>query len=94
MSKSNGTLIKTQPLPRLGTHSGRLCLFPHGGRTNDRPGFPLKLLAWEATDGKVWVSYNDPNYLKQRFSLSDELVKNIAIIAPLINEALSYVDHK
>ncbi|WP_199349942.1 DUF302 domain-containing protein [Nostoc flagelliforme] len=55
---------------------------------------PLKLLAWQATDGKVWVSYNDPNYLKQRFSLSDELVKNIAIIAPLINEALSFVDHK
>ncbi|MEH2445329.1 MAG: DUF302 domain-containing protein [Nostoc sp.] len=51
---------------------------------------PLKALAWEATDGKVWVSYNDPNYLKQRFSLSDELVKNIAIIAPLIYQALSY----
>lgn len=55
---------------------------------------PLKVLAWEATDGKVWVSYNDPNYLKQRFSLSDELVKNIAIIAPLINQALSSADHK
>ncbi|MEH2052232.1 DUF302 domain-containing protein [Nostoc sp.] len=49
---------------------------------------PLKVLAWEATDGKVWVSYNDPNYLKQRFSLSDELVKNIAIITPLIHQAL------
>ncbi len=49
---------------------------------------PLKVLAWEATDGKVWLSYNDPNYLKQRFSLSDELVKNIAAIAPLINQAL------
>lgn len=55
---------------------------------------PLKVLAHEATDGKVWVSYNDLNYLKQRFSLSDELVENIAIIAPLINEALSSVDHK
>ncbi len=42
----------------------------------------LKVLAHEATDGKVWVSYNDLNYLKQRFSLSDELVENIAIIAP------------
>ncbi|OUL28404.1 hypothetical protein BV372_24855 [Nostoc sp. T09] len=49
---------------------------------------PLKVLAWEATDGKVWLSYNDPNYLKQRFSLCDELVKNIAIIAPLIHQAL------
>ncbi|MHC0068294.1 DUF302 domain-containing protein [Nostoc sp. UIC 10890] len=55
---------------------------------------PLKILAWEATDGKVWVSYNDPNYLKQRFSLCDELVKNIAIIAPLIHQALSSADRK
>ena len=55
---------------------------------------PLKAVAWEATDGKVWVSYNDPNYLKQRFSLSDELVKNIAIIAPLIYQALSSADRK
>ncbi len=55
---------------------------------------PLKILAWEATDGKVWVSSNDPNYLKQRFSLCDELVKNIAIIAPLIHQALSSADRK
>jgi uncharacterized protein (DUF302 family) len=48
---------------------------------------PLKILAWEASDGKVWLSYNDPNYLKQRFSLSDDLVKNIAVIAGLINQA-------
>jgi len=49
---------------------------------------PLKILAWEAADGEVWLSYNDPDYLKQRFSLSDELVKNIAVIAPLLNQAL------
>ncbi len=49
---------------------------------------PLKILAWEAADGEVWLSYNDPDYLKQRFSISDELVKNIAVIAPLINQAL------
>lgn len=49
---------------------------------------PLKVLAWEAADGNVWLSYNDPLYLQQRFSLSDELVKNIAVIAPLIHQAL------
>jgi uncharacterized protein (DUF302 family) len=49
---------------------------------------PLKILAWEAADGKVWLSYNDPDYLKQRFSLSNELVKNIAVIPPLVNQAL------
>ncbi|MBD2097219.1 DUF302 domain-containing protein [Trichocoleus sp. FACHB-591] len=50
---------------------------------------PLKILAWEAADSQVWVSYNDPNYLKQRFSLSDEWVKNIAVIAPLIEQMLA-----
>ena len=49
---------------------------------------PLKALAWEAADSKVWLSYNDPIYLQQRFSLSDELMKNIAVIAPLIQQAL------
>lgn len=49
---------------------------------------PLKILAWAAADGRVWLSYNDPNYLQQRFSLSDELVKNIAVIAPLIDRVL------
>jgi uncharacterized protein (DUF302 family) len=49
---------------------------------------PLKALAWSAADGKVWLSYNDPNYLKQRFSLSDDLVKNIKIVVPLIDLAL------
>lgn len=48
---------------------------------------PLKVVAWEAADGKVWVSYNDAQYLQQRFSLSDELVKNIDVIAPLIHQA-------
>lgn len=50
---------------------------------------PLKVLAWEAADGTVWLSYNDPNYLKQRFSLPDELVKNIDVITPLIHQVLS-----
>jgi uncharacterized protein (DUF302 family) len=50
---------------------------------------PLKVLAWEAADSKVWLSYNDPNYLRQRFSLPDELVKNIAVIASLIEQTLA-----
>ncbi|MBE9224495.1 DUF302 domain-containing protein [Phormidium sp. LEGE 05292] len=49
---------------------------------------PLKILAYEATDKTVWLSYNDPNYIKQRYSLPDELVKNIDVIIPLIHQAL------
>ena len=50
---------------------------------------PLKILVWESASGEVWLSYNDTNYLKQRFSLSDELVKNIAIVPSLVEQVLA-----
>jgi uncharacterized protein (DUF302 family) len=30
---------------------------------------PLKALVWEAADGKVWLSYNSPEFLRQRHGL-------------------------
>lgn len=30
---------------------------------------PLKALAWESADGKVWLSYNAPEYLQARHHL-------------------------
>ena len=30
---------------------------------------PLKVLVWEAADGAVWLSYNDPEFLQQRHGL-------------------------
>jgi uncharacterized protein (DUF302 family) len=48
---------------------------------------PLKLLVSEDANGNRWISYNSPQYLKNRHGLSDELVKNIAIIEALAAEA-------
>jgi uncharacterized protein (DUF302 family) len=48
---------------------------------------PLKLLVWEDTNGGRWISYNSPQYLKQRHSLPDDLLKNIAVIEALASEA-------
>jgi len=45
---------------------------------------PLKALVWQDAGGKVWVSYNSVEYLKQRHNIPDELVKNIAVIGPLL----------
>jgi len=45
---------------------------------------PLKALVWEDAGGKVWLSYNSADYLKQRHNIPDELVKNIAMIGPLL----------
>jgi uncharacterized protein (DUF302 family) len=48
---------------------------------------PLKLLVWEDAQGNRWISYNSPQYLKERHSLPDELLKNIAVIEALAAEA-------
>jgi uncharacterized protein (DUF302 family) len=48
---------------------------------------PLKALAWEDADGKVWLSYNAPEYLKDRHGLRDDLLKNISGIEGLIESA-------
>ncbi len=50
--------------------------------------FPLKALAWEDENGKVWLSYNKPEYLKERHGLPDELVKNISGIKELVKKAV------
>jgi len=49
---------------------------------------PLKALAWQDDQGAVWVGYNDPRYLQQRFGLPDDLIKNLAGIEPLIEQAI------
>jgi uncharacterized protein (DUF302 family) len=48
---------------------------------------PLKILAWEDTQGKVWVSYNSPAYLRERHQLPDDLLQNIAVIETLAAKA-------
>ncbi|WP_223173826.1 DUF302 domain-containing protein [Gloeobacter kilaueensis] len=50
---------------------------------------PLKALGWEDSQGQVWLSYNRPDYLQQRFGLSDALIKNIAGIGALVDQALA-----
>ena len=50
---------------------------------------PLKALVWEDAGGKVWVSYNNAEYLKQRHNIPEELVKNIAVIGPLLQSVVA-----
>ena len=50
---------------------------------------PLKALAWQDTGGKVWLSYNDPQYLKLRHSLPDNVLPPIAGVGALIQQAVA-----
>ena len=48
---------------------------------------PLKLLVAQDANGKCSISYNSPQYLKERHGISDDLIQNIAIIEALADEA-------
>ena len=49
---------------------------------------PLKASISEDESGKVWVSYNAPEYLQQRHGVPDDLIKNIAGVGALIAKAV------
>jgi uncharacterized protein (DUF302 family)/uncharacterized membrane protein YidH (DUF202 family) len=42
---------------------------------------PLKILVWEDAQGKVWVSYNTPEYLQERHNVPPALLGTIAAVA-------------
>ena len=44
---------------------------------------PLKILVWEDHEGKVWTSYNSPEYLMNRHGLPQELLANITVVDTL-----------
>jgi uncharacterized protein (DUF302 family) len=48
---------------------------------------PLKILVREDTQGKVWISYNSPEYLKERHGLRQDLLQNIAVVEALAAKA-------
>ena len=48
---------------------------------------PLKALTWEDAVGTVWLSYNSPEYLKQRHNVPDALIKNITGVGALLEQA-------
>jgi uncharacterized protein (DUF302 family) len=49
---------------------------------------PLKALVSEDEQGKVWISYNSPEYLQQRHGIPNELLKNIAGVGTLVAKSV------
>src|SRR5215472_6316200 len=48
---------------------------------------PLKILVWEDTHRKTWVSYNSSAYLQERHNFPTELLQNIAGVEALAAKA-------
>jgi uncharacterized protein (DUF302 family) len=49
---------------------------------------PLKALISEDESGKVWITYNTPEYLQQRHAVPQDLVKNISGVGALVAKAV------
>jgi uncharacterized protein (DUF302 family)/uncharacterized membrane protein YidH (DUF202 family) len=48
---------------------------------------PLKILVWEDGQGKTRISYNSPEYLRDRHGLPQELLQNISVVSALAERA-------
>jgi uncharacterized protein (DUF302 family) len=80
--KMSPTKLLTLGVPRPARRS---CWLPqHRYRST------LKILVREKEDGKVWVSYNSPSYLKEQHGLIRELLPKIAIIETLASKIGRY----
>jgi uncharacterized protein (DUF302 family) len=45
---------------------------------------PLKILAWQDADGKVWLTYNDPRWLAGRHRLGSGTDAGVSALATLL----------
>jgi uncharacterized protein (DUF302 family) len=50
---------------------------------------PLKALAWQEAEGRVWLSYNDPAYLAERFGLTEAQIAPLSGVGNLLEQALT-----
>lgn len=48
---------------------------------------PVKILVWEDAKGKVWVSHNSLEYLKDRHDVPSDLISNITMVGTLAAKA-------
>ena|ERR1700756_797949 len=48
---------------------------------------PLKILVRQDNEGKTWIAYNSPAFLKDRHKIPEDLLKNIAVVEALASNA-------
>ena len=48
---------------------------------------PLRVLVWAGADGRSWVTYTDPDWLGERYSVPPELIDGIRPLRALVDAA-------
>ena len=49
---------------------------------------PLKALVWEDEQGRAWLAYNDPEYLRDRHGFPVQLLGNLSGVIALLRKAV------
>lgn len=49
---------------------------------------PLKVISWQDKEGKVWIAYNEAQYIEERYSIRHELMQPLDP-GPIIAKALA-----
>jgi uncharacterized protein (DUF302 family) len=49
---------------------------------------PMKALAWEDADGKVWLTYNSPELLQERHGVPAELTSKLNSVGALLEQTV------
>jgi uncharacterized protein (DUF302 family) len=49
---------------------------------------PMKALAWEDADGRVWLTYNSPDLLHERHGVPTDLTSKLDSVGALLEQAV------
>ena len=55
---------------------------------------PLKVLAWQDSANRCWVSFNTAEYLQQRHGFPVSLIANVAGLEKLVQAAIATAPHE
>ena len=85
-AKKVGLEMKPTELLIFGNPKGGMALMV--ARPTAAIDLPMKALAWEDKDGKVWLTYNSSALLQERHGLPAELAARLDAVGKLLEQAV------
>ncbi|HKR78953.1 MAG TPA: DUF302 domain-containing protein [Nitrospira sp.] len=85
-AKQVGLLMRPTLLLVFGNPKGGTALMV--ARPTAAIDLPMKALAWEDEDGKVWLAYNSPELLHERHGVPTELTSKLNQVGALLEQAV------
>ncbi len=85
-AKKAGLALRPTELLIFGNPKGGTALME--ARPTAAIDLPMKALAWEDSEGKVWLTYNAPELFQERHNVSPELTSRLNPVGAVLERAL------